>query len=130
MRRIDAHAHVAPQPYIDLVPAPGGNLPKPPVVTAEQLLAMMERYAIDAAVISTGPPGAFFGDQGAANETARLANEEIAAAVAANRDRFAGLAPAAAARRRRRAERAGARARHHGPRGRAAPQPRGRDLPR
>ena len=26
---------------------------------------MMDRYAIDAAVISTGPPGAFFGDQGA-----------------------------------------------------------------
>ncbi len=92
MSRVDAHAHVAPQAYIDLVPAPGGNLPKPPVVTAEQLLAMMERYAIDAAVISTGPPGAFFGDQGAANETARLANEEIAVAVDANRDRFAGLA--------------------------------------
>lgn len=92
MKRIDAHAHVATQAYIDRVPAPGANLPKPPVVTAEQLLEMMDRYAIDAAVISTGPPGAFFGDQGAANETARLANEEIARAVAADRARFAGLA--------------------------------------
>jgi predicted TIM-barrel fold metal-dependent hydrolase len=90
--RIDAHAHVSTQTYVDAVPAPGGNLPKPPVVTAEALLGMMERYAIDAAVISTGPPGAFFGDQARANEIARLANEEIADAVAANRDRFAGLA--------------------------------------
>ncbi len=44
---------------------------------------MMERYAIDAAVISTGPPGAFFGDQTRANEIARLVNEEISAAVRA-----------------------------------------------
>lgn len=89
--RVDAHAHVMTQAYIDAVPAPGGNLPKPPVVTAEALLAMMDRFAIDAAVISTGPPGAFFGDQGRANEIARLANEEIASAVSASRARFAGL---------------------------------------
>jgi 6-methylsalicylate decarboxylase len=89
---IDAHAHVTPRSYIDAVPAPGGNLPKPPVVSAEALLQMMDRYAIDAAVISTGPPGAFFGDQGRANEIARLANEEIAAVVKANADRFAALA--------------------------------------
>lgn len=90
--RIDTHAHVIPQSYVDAIPAPGGNLPKPPVVDAGALLAVMDRYAIDAAVISTGPPGAFFGDQGRANEIARLANEEIAAAVEANRQRFAGLA--------------------------------------
>ena len=30
MKRIDAHAHVIPQAYVDAVPAPGGNLPKPP----------------------------------------------------------------------------------------------------
>jgi predicted TIM-barrel fold metal-dependent hydrolase len=90
--RIDAHAHVTPQSYIDALPAPGGNLPKPPVVSAEALVEMMERYAIDAAVISTGPPGPFFGDQGRANELARLANEEIAVVVDADRDRFAGLA--------------------------------------
>ena len=90
--RVDAHAHVIPQAYVDAVPAPGGNLPKPPVVNAEALLRMMDRYAIDAAVISTGPPGAFFGDQTRANEIARLANEEISAAVRGNPDRFAGLA--------------------------------------
>ena len=90
--RVDAHAHVIPEAYVDAVPAPGGNLPKPPVVSAEALLAVMDRYAIDAAVISTGPPGAFFGDQARANEIARLANEEISGAVGANPDRFAGLA--------------------------------------
>jgi len=90
--RIDAHAHVVPQAYVDAIPAPGGNLPKPPAVSAEQLLAMMDRYRIDAAVISTGPPGAFFGDQGRANEVARLANELIAAAVRDNPGRLAGLA--------------------------------------
>jgi predicted TIM-barrel fold metal-dependent hydrolase len=90
--RVDAHAHVIPQAYVDAVPAPGGNLPKPPVVTAEDLLGMMDRYAIDAAVISTGPPGAFFGDQPRANEIARLANELIAAAVRDHPGRLAGLA--------------------------------------
>ena len=92
MARIDAHAHVIPQSYIDTIPAPGGNLPKPPVVGAEALLGVMDRYAIDAAVVSTGPPGAFFGDQAQANEIARLANEELAAAVRANPDRLAALA--------------------------------------
>jgi predicted TIM-barrel fold metal-dependent hydrolase len=92
MKRIDAHTHVIPQAYVDAVPAPGGNLPKPPAVGAEALLAMMDRYAIDAAVISTGPPGAFFGDQARANEIARLANELIAETVHDNPSRFAGLA--------------------------------------
>ncbi len=90
--RVDAHAHVIPQAYVDAVPAPGGNLPKPPAVSAGNLLGMMDRYAIDAAVISTGPPGAFFGDQARANEIARLANELIAAAVRDNPGRLAGLA--------------------------------------
>jgi predicted TIM-barrel fold metal-dependent hydrolase len=90
--RIDAHAHVIPQAYVDEIPAPGGNLPKPPVVTPEALLHMMDRYAIDAAVISTGPPGPFFGDQADANAIARIANEDIAAAVESYPDRFAGLA--------------------------------------
>jgi 6-methylsalicylate decarboxylase len=87
--RIDAHAHVMPQAYIDAIEVPGG---KPPAVGAEALTQMMDRYAIDAAVISTGPPGPFFGDQGRANELARLANEEIAAVLNAGRGRFAGLA--------------------------------------
>ena len=81
-----------PAAYVDAVPAPGGNLLKPPVVTAERLRETMGRYAIDAAVISTGPPGPFFGDQGQANELARLANELIAAELHAAPETFAGLA--------------------------------------
>jgi predicted TIM-barrel fold metal-dependent hydrolase len=92
LMRVDAHAHVIPQAYVDAIPAPGGNLPKPPSVSAHDLLGMMERYAIDAAVISIGPPGAFFGDQSRANEVARLANELIAEAVRDNPSRLAGLA--------------------------------------
>jgi predicted TIM-barrel fold metal-dependent hydrolase len=52
----------------------------------------MERHDIDAAVLSLAPPGVFFGDQGLANELARLVNERTAQFVAAGRDRFAGLA--------------------------------------
>src|SRR4051812_50090475 len=76
--RIDAHTHIAPSAYIDAIPLPGGNLGKPPVVTVEELEEMMDRYAIDAAVVCTGPPGLYFGDQGQANELARLTNEEMA----------------------------------------------------
>jgi 6-methylsalicylate decarboxylase len=53
---------------------------------------MMGRYEIDAAVISPGPPGAYLGDQGQANEIARAANESIAELVRASPERLAGLA--------------------------------------
>jgi predicted TIM-barrel fold metal-dependent hydrolase len=52
----------------------------------------MERYQIASAVVSLGPPGAFLGDQGAANELARLVNEEAAALVSADPARVAALA--------------------------------------
>src|SRR3954453_1363561 len=48
--------------------------PLPPW-SAEALDGLMERHAIDAAVISLSPPGVFFGDQGLADELARLVNE-------------------------------------------------------
>jgi predicted TIM-barrel fold metal-dependent hydrolase len=89
--RIDAHTHVAPAAYIDAIPMPGGNLPKPPVITVEALEAMMARYAIDRAVVCTGPPGLFFGDQGQANELARLVNEEMSAVLRRDPQRFATL---------------------------------------
>jgi predicted TIM-barrel fold metal-dependent hydrolase len=53
---------------------------------------MMARYAIDAAVLSPGPPGAFVGDRGRANELARTVNEELAAISLAAPARFAALA--------------------------------------
>ena len=88
MTRIDMHAHVLPPAYRAGL---GDGFPLPPA-SLDQLTAMMERYAIDAAVISTGPPGAFLGDQARANELARTANEEIASIVRGAPQTFAGLA--------------------------------------
>lgn len=52
----------------------------------------MNRYAIDAAVISLGPPGVWFGDAGLAAELARMVNETTAELVGSAPHRFAGLA--------------------------------------
>ena len=90
----------------------------------------MERHEIDAAVVSTGPPGAFLGDAGRARELARIANEGIADVVRGAPDRFAGARAAAAARRRRRARGDQRRARPALARRRDALDARGRDLPR
>jgi 6-methylsalicylate decarboxylase len=87
MRRIDAHAHVLPPAYRRLL----GDLPIPPG-RLEDYEDVMARYGIDAAVISTGPPGAFLGDPGHARELARAANEGIAEIVRGDPERFAGLA--------------------------------------
>ena len=51
--RIDAHAHVAPPEYVEALPIP---IPVPSPL--DGLKRFMARYAIDRAVISTGPPGA------------------------------------------------------------------------
>ncbi len=92
MTRIDTHAHVLPPAYLDGLRLPDGSrFPLPPA-PLEQLEATMERYGIDAAVVSTGPPGAFLGDLGRARELARTANEGIAEIVRAQPQRFAGLA--------------------------------------
>ena len=89
--RTDAHAHVIPEAYMAAVPAPPGGAPKPPPAGVEELEAAMERYAIDRAVVSTGPPGVFFGDQSQAGELARLVNEEMAGVRRRDPARFAAL---------------------------------------
>jgi predicted TIM-barrel fold metal-dependent hydrolase len=90
--RLDLHAHVLPDAYLERLRLPDGSpFPIPPA-PLERLEATMERYAIDGAVISTGPPGAFLGDGGRAVELARVANEAIAGIVRADPGRFAGLA--------------------------------------
>ena len=53
---------------------------------------MMSRHAIDAAVISTGPPGGFTGDPSAGPRLAQLANDGIAEIARAEPQKFAGLA--------------------------------------
>jgi predicted TIM-barrel fold metal-dependent hydrolase len=89
--RIDLHAHVMPDAYRDLLAGPDGRpFPAPPARLVD-LTEMMDRYEIDAAVISTGPPGAFLGDPVRAREIARTANEAIAAIVRDDPKRFAGL---------------------------------------
>src|SRR5205823_11839696 len=47
---------------------------------------------IDAAVMSLGPPGVWFGDAGMAAELARISNEATAELVRAAPQQFAGLA--------------------------------------
>jgi predicted TIM-barrel fold metal-dependent hydrolase len=86
MTRVDFHAHVLPPAYADAVK----DLPLPPT-TLEGLEAAMARHDIDAAVVSTGPPGAFLGDA-RARDLARLANEGMAEIVRGAPQRFAGLA--------------------------------------
>ncbi len=93
MSRIDAHGHLIPERYraelerLDLET----GYPLPPA-TPEIFSALMDRYAIDAAVVSLSPPGVWFGDPGLARELSRLVNEETAALVREQPARFAGLA--------------------------------------
>lgn len=86
------HAHVIPDIYRELLVMPDGSRFAAPSARPEELAEMMERYDIDAAVISPGPPGAYLGDQCRANEIARAANESIAQIVRASPQRLAGLA--------------------------------------
>jgi predicted TIM-barrel fold metal-dependent hydrolase len=93
MRRIDLHAHVNPDEYRELLVAPDGTRPfVSELASLEGLEASMARYSIDATVISTGPPGAYLGDQGRANEVARAANEALASIVRRDPGRFGALA--------------------------------------
>jgi predicted TIM-barrel fold metal-dependent hydrolase len=90
--RIDAHIHLIGDGYRAALER-GGELAYPlPPWSPQLTLGFMDRYAIDAAVISPSPPGVFFGDQGQARELARLCNEETAQLIASAPGRFAGLA--------------------------------------
>ena len=59
MPRVDAHAHLVPTRYRREIEAAGAFTP-PPAGPVE-ISAMMERYEIDAAIISSGPPGVNLG---------------------------------------------------------------------
>lgn len=91
-RRVDAHAHLVPDDYRRELDRRGlSPYPLPPW-SQELMDTFMARYAIDATVVSLSPPGVFFGDQGLANELARMANERTAELVRSDPRRFAGLA--------------------------------------
>jgi 6-methylsalicylate decarboxylase len=85
--RIDTHAHVHPPAYRKAL----GDAPLPPMTLAD-LETAMERHEIDAAVISTGPPGAFLGPAADGRDLARRANDGLAEIVAAQPQRFAAVA--------------------------------------
>jgi hypothetical protein len=76
--RIDAHAHLIPDDYrVELERR--ALLPYPlPRWSREMVDDLMERHAIDAAIMSLSPPGVWFGDGSLAGELARLVNERTA----------------------------------------------------
>jgi len=90
MPRVDAHAHLVPTRYRREIEAAGAFAP-PPAGPVE-ISAMMERYEIDAAIISSGPPGVNLGGATSSAETARILNQELAEIVVAEPARFAALA--------------------------------------
>lgn len=75
MRRIDVHAHFAPKEYLAAIRRFAPAAERLPDCSTARLLESMERFRIDAAVLSLTPPGVFFGDLGQARELARLVNE-------------------------------------------------------
>ena len=84
--RIDCHAHVHPPAYRAAL----GDAPLPPMALAD-LEASMERHEIDAAILSTGPPGAFAGPGADPQDLARRANDGLAEIVHGRPARFAGV---------------------------------------
>ena len=88
--RIDTHVHLVPDGYRAIVEE-RSPLPLPPW-SREMTEEFMDRHQIDAAVMSLGPPGIWFGDPGLAAELARIVNEATADLVRAAPQRFAGLA--------------------------------------
>jgi predicted TIM-barrel fold metal-dependent hydrolase len=90
--RIDAHVHILPADYRAELERRSLLPPGIPPWSPQLVDDLMARHDIDAAVLSLAPPGVFFGDQGLANELARLVNERTAQFVATAPERFAGLA--------------------------------------
>lgn len=92
MPLIDAHVHLIPDAYRDTLAERGFDRYPMPPWSREGTLAFMDRHGIDAAVMSVSPPGVYFGDQGFANELAKICNTETAELVRSDPSRFAGLA--------------------------------------
>ena len=90
--RVDTHLHLVPDDYRAILDERGlSPLPLPPW-SPEVTEEFLDRYEIDAAVLSLGPPGVWFGDAGLAAELARMVNEATADLVRAAPRRYAGLA--------------------------------------
>jgi predicted TIM-barrel fold metal-dependent hydrolase len=90
--RIDAHMHYTPAAYRAQLAARSLLAFPLPEWSTPEALAFMDANAIDTAVLSLSPPGVAFGDQGLADELARLVNEATASLIAMHPRRFDGLA--------------------------------------
>jgi 6-methylsalicylate decarboxylase len=89
--RIDVHTHFLPDDYRAALVAVNPALTRLPDCSTEALLSMMERFQIDAAIVSLSPPGVFHGDPGKALDLARTVNDYAAGLRRAHPDRFATL---------------------------------------
>jgi predicted TIM-barrel fold metal-dependent hydrolase len=94
-RRIDLHTHFLPDGYRKVLARHGQDTiagTPVPEWSADLHQEFMREWGIDTAVVSISDPGVYFGDVGEARETARLVNEEGAALIRANPDRWGALA--------------------------------------
>ena len=105
---IDTHSHLVTPEYARLLAEGAGADPEFASVNARRLdsiqtagapetridsrLEEMDASSIDIAVLSLPPPGIIFGDKRMMIDAATVANDELAAAVEANPDRFVMLA--------------------------------------
>jgi predicted TIM-barrel fold metal-dependent hydrolase len=90
-RRVDSHVHHLSPGYRAALEREDIGYPLPEW-SRDLTVEFMDAYEIDAAVMSPSPPGVSFGDRGRTRELARVCNEETAALVRSDPDRFAGLA--------------------------------------
>ncbi len=112
---IDTHAHLYPEPYLDLIEAQGDKYPVqisrndqghrvllfdgrefftffPGFYDVEVRLADMKAAGIDFQILSVAPPMVFWADSGLGLEICQVYNDELAAIVNTYPNKFAGLA--------------------------------------
>ena len=93
--RIDIHTHFLPDGYREVLARHGldaiAGTPVPDW-SAELHEQFMRSWQIETAVLSISDPGVYFGDCGEARETARLVNEQAAALVASDPERWGAFA--------------------------------------
>jgi predicted TIM-barrel fold metal-dependent hydrolase len=90
---VDVHAHFLTPSYVEAAIAAGHVAPDgmpswPPAWSADEHLALMDRWGIDTAMLSISSPGTHFGDDCAAVKLTREVNDTGAAIREAHPDRF------------------------------------------
>ena len=91
---IDVHSHDLPDFYLAALDAAGRrpSLPNFPSWSEARCLALMDRFGIEASVLSTSTPGVHFGNDAAAAALARQRNEYCAELFDRNSGRLGGFA--------------------------------------